>query len=291
MPAGGFRTFVAGEVLDQDDINNFLMQGILVFAGSSARDAAVTAPVEGQFVFLTDTDTLQFYDGSAWVQYEAGYPTPTVASTTGSPANGTFTDANGITWEYYKWTGSGSITFGVAGFADCLVVGAGGGSARSSSSPIGSGSWLGGGGAGAVRYGLQYVPSSTLSVTVGSGGAGATNTGEGGAFASNGGASVLGSMTSGGGRGGAAQPGNSGGSGSAPSGGGSGHGFAGGGSANTQKGGAAGATTDTGIALNYDGTSRDYGTASTSPAANTGGGGAINAGAGAAGVVIVAVLV
>ncbi len=53
MPAGGFKTFVAGEVLDQADINDYLMQGVLVFAGTAARGSAIgTAPVEGQFAFL-----------------------------------------------------------------------------------------------------------------------------------------------------------------------------------------------------------------------------------------------
>ena len=48
MAAGGFKTFASGDVLTAADTNNFLMQGILVFADATARDAAVTSPVEGQ---------------------------------------------------------------------------------------------------------------------------------------------------------------------------------------------------------------------------------------------------
>jgi hypothetical protein len=74
MPAGGFKTFVAGEILTAADTNAFLMQGILVFDDDTARDAAITSPVEGQFAFLKDTDTVFFYDGSAWVELESGIP-------------------------------------------------------------------------------------------------------------------------------------------------------------------------------------------------------------------------
>jgi len=72
MAAGGFRTFVAGETLDEDKINDFLMQGILVFADAAARDAAITAPVEGQFAFRKDDDVVEFYDGTGWEEFSAG---------------------------------------------------------------------------------------------------------------------------------------------------------------------------------------------------------------------------
>jgi hypothetical protein len=43
------------------------MQGINVFATTTARDAAITAPAEGQFAFTKDTNGLWYYDGAAWV--------------------------------------------------------------------------------------------------------------------------------------------------------------------------------------------------------------------------------
>jgi len=43
------------------------MQGINVFATTTARDAAITAPAEGQFAFTKDTNSLWYYDGAAWV--------------------------------------------------------------------------------------------------------------------------------------------------------------------------------------------------------------------------------
>jgi hypothetical protein len=68
MAAGlGFKTFTTGEVLTAGDVNGYLMQGINVFATTTARDAAITAPAEGQFAFTKDTNSLWYYDGAAWV--------------------------------------------------------------------------------------------------------------------------------------------------------------------------------------------------------------------------------
>jgi hypothetical protein len=68
MAAGlGFKTFTTGEVLTAGDVNGYLMQGILVFASTAARNAAITSPQEGQFAFTKDTNGLWYYDGSAWV--------------------------------------------------------------------------------------------------------------------------------------------------------------------------------------------------------------------------------
>jgi len=68
MAAGqGFKTFVTGEVLTSGDVNGYLMQGINVFANATARNAAITAPAEGQFAFTKDNNSLWYYDGAAWV--------------------------------------------------------------------------------------------------------------------------------------------------------------------------------------------------------------------------------
>jgi len=63
----GFKTFNTGDVLTASDTNGYLMQGIWVFANSTARDAAVTSPQEGNACYLKDTDVIQIYSGSAWV--------------------------------------------------------------------------------------------------------------------------------------------------------------------------------------------------------------------------------
>ena len=68
MAGAGYRTFSAGEVLTAANVQTYLMdQAIPVFASATARDAAITSPSEGQHCFLSDTDALQYYTGSAWV--------------------------------------------------------------------------------------------------------------------------------------------------------------------------------------------------------------------------------
>jgi len=71
MAAGlGFKTFTTGEVLTADNVNGYLMQGVLVFASAAARDAAITSPQEGQCCYLKDTDAVLTYSGSAWVGFD-----------------------------------------------------------------------------------------------------------------------------------------------------------------------------------------------------------------------------
>jgi hypothetical protein len=65
-----FKTFVSGEILTASDVNTQIMQQqICVFAGTAARGSAITSPIEGQFAFLKDTNTLSFYNGSAWEEF------------------------------------------------------------------------------------------------------------------------------------------------------------------------------------------------------------------------------
>ena len=71
MAAGlGFKTFTTGEVLTAADTNGYLMQGVLVFASATARDAAITSPQEGQFAYLKDTNVTTYYTGSAWANLD-----------------------------------------------------------------------------------------------------------------------------------------------------------------------------------------------------------------------------
>jgi hypothetical protein len=73
MAAGlGFKTFNTGDVLSAADTNGYLMQGVLVFADATARTAAITSPEEGQVSFLKDTNSTEYYDGSAWVAIGGG---------------------------------------------------------------------------------------------------------------------------------------------------------------------------------------------------------------------------
>lgn len=71
MAGAGKKTFVAGEVLTAAQVNDFLMdQAVMRFSGSAARAASITAPTEGMVTYLDDTNTLQFYNGSAWTNVD-----------------------------------------------------------------------------------------------------------------------------------------------------------------------------------------------------------------------------
>ena len=65
MAGAGFKSFQDGNVLLASEVNEYMMQQqIMVFAGTAARDAAITSPSEGMFAFLKDTDKLTVYKTS-----------------------------------------------------------------------------------------------------------------------------------------------------------------------------------------------------------------------------------
>jgi hypothetical protein len=63
----GFKTFATGDILTAGDANGYLMQGVWTFADAAARTAAVTSPQEGNMSYLKDTNSTEYYSGSAWV--------------------------------------------------------------------------------------------------------------------------------------------------------------------------------------------------------------------------------
>jgi hypothetical protein len=97
-------TFAAAEVLTAAN-QNLLSNGIPVFSGTATRDAAFGGAgektlAEGQFAFLEDSNSTQFYDGAAW-QAVAGGKVAQVVSTTktdtfSASTSNTFTDITGL---------------------------------------------------------------------------------------------------------------------------------------------------------------------------------------------------
>lgn len=78
MAAGlGYKEFTTGDVLTAADANGYLAsQVVMVFADSAARTAAITSPQEGMISFLKDTNSTEYYSGSAWVAIAAGSTSP-----------------------------------------------------------------------------------------------------------------------------------------------------------------------------------------------------------------------
>lgn len=62
-----YKVFSNGDALTGGELNTFLMnQSVISFATTTARDAALTAPLEGQLVWLEDSNKYVYYTGSAW---------------------------------------------------------------------------------------------------------------------------------------------------------------------------------------------------------------------------------
>ena len=78
MAGAGKKTFVAGEVLTAAQVNDYLMdQAVMRFANEAARTAAFGGAgeptlAEGMMSFLDDTNSVQVYNGSAWVAIGGG---------------------------------------------------------------------------------------------------------------------------------------------------------------------------------------------------------------------------
>lgn len=67
MAGAGFKVWSTGDLVNASDFNTYIQeQTLMVFADSTARDTAITSPAEGMFAYLSDTDVLTYYNGSAW---------------------------------------------------------------------------------------------------------------------------------------------------------------------------------------------------------------------------------
>lgn len=74
MAAGqGYIEFATGDVLTAAAANGYLAsQVVMVFADAAARTSAIASPQEGMISYLKDTNSTEYYSGSAWVAIGGG---------------------------------------------------------------------------------------------------------------------------------------------------------------------------------------------------------------------------
>jgi hypothetical protein len=200
------KTFVAGDVLQASEVNTFLMnQAVMTFASESARNTAITLPVDGMVTYLEDTKRYQTYNGTAWVtinQINSFSDVPGVSLST--PTAGQKLVFDGTNWvnltgyvyvDTVYFTSSGTFTKATYPWlrairVKCVGGGGGGGGAQSATPGTNISAGSGGGGGAYAESFITDIAGLAASVTVtrGAGGAGGFGTASG----SNGTDSVFG---------------------------------------------------------------------------------------------------
>lgn len=95
-----YKIFANGYTLNASELNTYLMnQSVMVFADSTARDAALTAPTEGMLVWLEDDNKFVYYN-STWQDLVAS-PAQTV-----SDKSSNYSILSGDAYKLIRSTGS-----------------------------------------------------------------------------------------------------------------------------------------------------------------------------------------
>lgn len=87
----GWKQWADSEVVEATDFQNYIQdQVVQVYAGTAARATALgTAVTEGMVSYLSDTNTLQYYSGTAWVDVSNPGDITEVTAGTGLTGGGT----------------------------------------------------------------------------------------------------------------------------------------------------------------------------------------------------------
>ena len=129
---------------------------------TAGRNAGVNTE-QGAFIYNTDINGLQYFNGSAWIKVSSPF-----AASGGNSANA-LEPGNGYAYHTFTSNGSLVVTSGSAE-ADIVVVGGGGGGGSNNNG--GSDGGAGGGGGGVAKVATYPLSPGTYNITVGGGGAG-----------------------------------------------------------------------------------------------------------------------
>ena len=79
MAGAGYKLYLTGDVLSAADVNNYLQeQTVMIFATSAARTSALSLVLaEGMMSYLQDSNSVQVYNGTAWVAVGGSSPLTT----------------------------------------------------------------------------------------------------------------------------------------------------------------------------------------------------------------------
>jgi len=157
-----YKVFTNGSVLNASEINDNLMnQSVMVFSNSTARAAALTAPVEGMLTWLEDSNKYQYRNGSgAWVDLGGGGAILQIVSVTKSDtfsvASTSMTDMTGLTASITPSSSSSKVLVilslgSIDSNADNLISG----DVTRAGTPIGIGDTAG----SRIRSGWNVVPN------------------------------------------------------------------------------------------------------------------------------------
>jgi hypothetical protein len=119
MAGKGKKTFVAGEVLLAQDVNDYLMdQSVMNFASSAARSSAIPTPTEGMTTYVQDRNQIETFDGAEY-RGMSGLQLVKKQTIQTAVSSVVVTDAFSATYEAYKIIITGGV--GSTGGANLAV--------------------------------------------------------------------------------------------------------------------------------------------------------------------------